>query len=1567
MTKNKKKKITIMTIGIILLIGIIVCVPYQNINYISNETKVKTNALAYNTDDFIYLSDIDYVANQSSTGWGNILKDVTSNNTKIQVKIDNAAYSFDKGMWAHATSTLVYDLRNYDYAYFTSYIGLNTTSTKGNGVTFYIYTSNDGTNWEQKEKIEKLPGQNAEFVKVDIKEASYLKLVANDNGANGQDHSVYADAKLIKEDYSDDAVESLEVYDEKIKALGEVNLSNQSHELLVLQRNFIKNAGEFTLKRFVNESSENKAAFEWLFNNVENLRLYTMGGKPTGSYYNSLDVLKKLLVAHKSDFDIQQLTKYGNKYGDLYKRMAIALSLTHSAQVALWMQPSAPENQSNAVTRYEIYKDLHKNNKFVVSADIDIAKWFENYNIEEMRFVMNNLLDDEEIVWLNEYTQSQIDAHPNQIWSYLTPHPYMAYVWPNYSNPVFHDATKKDYWDKKYNGIFSKYKVTYKYGLYKVWMNFRNEFGTGAVCGGISKTGHNIRGVHGIPAAVIGQPGHAAIIYYTQDNNGNGYWNLDNDVSGWTLSEKSERMLLGWGNESYQRGYSVVYMALAQEVLNNDETFEASQKYVILADSYQDLEKKERYYREALKIQPYNINAWYGLITTYNASESKTEDEYYELAKEIGENMKYFPLPMTHLTNLIKPKLTSVANEYKFTLLQTRILTEGTKVPNNSDENYYVYQPSLTRLEANYLLGKLDKTIATFSFDGENAEKIVLSDRFAGNGVRWDYSLDGGNTWTEVAFTAEEEHKLKLSKAEVAKITAENDIKIHIVGVNYDEENIYTIDITTPTISKDVLFGNDLENRVIGVNTTYEWRRDETEKWTSYAKASPDNTGNKKLQVRTGATGTSLPSNVLEFSFTEDNQSNKRKYISVSHLSIEGVSTEATAHQGHAKNSIDGNYNTRYHSAWNGSDTQRFVTIKLDKSRYISAVEFVPASGGNGKIYDGTVYGSMDGENWEVLSSMKNITYTNQANTVDDAIANTKSFEVENPREVLYVKIVADRSNANWFAARAFNLYQDLTSDPRPTAGIGYDKTTPTNQNVLARLINPSTNITITNNGGSDTYVFTENGEFTFEFVDADGNVGTSTAKVDWIDREAPTANVEYSITSPTNQEVVATLTDASEEIIILNNNGRDNYTFNENGTFTFEIQDLAGNKSKIEATVDWIDTEIPDVSISYDIKMETNGNVVATVVSENKEIVILNNDGNRSYTFTDNGTFIFIIQDQAGNVVELIAKVDWINRTLPTAEIEYSTTENTKDAVIATLKNPSKPITIINNDGKDSYTFTKNGTFIFMIKDELGNIGNVIAKVDWIQTDEDSNEENPNPDDDNKPSGSVSVSGSPTITQDVFPNQKPNNTNNNVSSGNNNQSNKQENWNQNIENDNDVSDEEEKPEEDSNDENESEYYKVGNVTLKAPAKISEEKVVLKSKDIAIPNAIKEKVTEQSEYFELYFETENNKVVNINSVPMTMTLKTDNTKKMVGIYEVKENNRLVALSYQKLGNSQVELNINQLGKYIIAYEDLDKKDQQETVDNNQKEVETENKNIYWILASGALVLVLATVFVIKKR
>lgn len=1062
---------------ILLLIGFLFTNSSSYVTLMSNENaEITKKALTEkkSEEQYCYLSDIPYIKEQSSSGWKELLMDKASDGSLISVKVEGAYYTFEKGIWAHATSTLVYDLSNYNqYDYFTAYMGLNkTAASSSNGVKFYIYTSTDGKNWDLKTDNEpevSKPGQNASFVKIDIKGAKYLKLYANHNGNNGNDHSVYADAKLIKSTYKEEGEElvpSITELDEKIKKdFANADLTNSEYELTLLKRELINRAGNYALRRFLSESELNKQAYLWLTSDVDNLRLYVLGGTPEGgSYYNSLTQFARLYNEYDTDFTNKQLLN--NKwypqmtYGDLYKKMAITLSLTHSQRVALWMQPSSTENQSDAVKRYAIFRYLHKNGKLKATDSVDITPWFETLQVEEMRFVMNNAIDDEEILWLNDYVQSNINKYPNQAGKYLTPHPYMAYVWPNYSNSIYYDEANKDYFNQLFavngTGLFDlrytipggkntkSYEIavtrgTSSYKLYKVWMNFRNKFGTGAVCGGISKSGSNIRTTHGIPATVIGQPGHAALLYYSKDANGKGYWNIDNDVSGWTASEKGERLLLGWGNANtnYARGsYQVVYMALSQEAINDYENLVKCEEQVMLANVYNNdlkddtkkqktLEKQEEIYRKALKIQPINVDAWLGLINVYNQSTTKTEDEYFELAKEVAESLKYFPLPMQQLTNLIKPKLTSIENSYKFTLLQTRILTEGTKTPNNTADNYYVYQPSVTRTEANFLLGKLDKTIATFSFDGEDAEKIVLASRFDGNGIRWDYSLDGKKTWKEVSFTAEEPHKWQLTQNEINSITAENDIYIHIVGVDYKEENLYRIDIQESNLGSN-LYANDWENKLIGATDTMEWKLNENDDWTLYGEQEPDLTGNKTLIVRTGATGIYLASKESKtYSFTQNNEPDTRKYIPISHLSVEAVSSEATSQGRHAKNSIDGNINTSWHSAWNGSDTQKYIIIKLDEPKHLSSLEYFPLAGGNGKIENAVISVSMDGDNWNEVVSETNWTYKNTNDT------SMKSVDFE-PTKAQYIKILGKKtqsasSSQSFIAASMFNLYEDTT------------------------------------------------------------------------------------------------------------------------------------------------------------------------------------------------------------------------------------------------------------------------------------------------------------------------------------------------------------------------------------------------------------------------------------------------------------------------------------------------------------------------------------------------------------
>ena len=1698
--KNKDKKIIILAICLIVLFGVFLVKNCIKKEQIVSESEIEVRQYySNNNEDEVFLSDIDYLPgrNQSYPGWDEIRYDQT-NSGKITVKIEGGAFEFKKGIWAHATSQITYDISQYNYKYFTSYIGLNTTSTSGNGVIYKIYTSADGVNWGEPSIYTKKPGQEATFIKIDLEGANYLRLYADANGQNGSDHSVYADAKLTNSEKPTLAFGTKEEYDELIKQkyTNQENITGEL-EFDLLKRQLINNVGSFTLSSLYNASEDNKEAIDFLMTNQKALKYYILGGEPSGnSYYKSLTEFSRLYKTYKEDFKMTETTKYGTVIGDLYTRMAIAMSLTHSQNFGLWLQPDG-ENSSDAVRRYQIYKDMHKNGNFVVlknedgtpqlnedgTPKLDVTQWFENYSVEEMRYIFNNLSDDEETLWLNEYTQSFVDQDPKQYGKYLSPHPYMDYRWENFNQPEFYDPDRKDEWDAHFKGLFSKYNVTYRSGLKKIWMLLRNPIvQTGAVCGGISKVGSSVRTSHGIPCVVIGQPGHAAMIYYWQDANGKGYWNLDNDVSGWTLSEKGERLLLGWGNanSNYAKGsYQVVYMLLAQEALNDYENLEKAEELVMLADVYKgDLTKQEEIYKKALEIQNINVDAWLGLINLYNQSETKTQDEYFDLAEKLAEDLKYFPLPMQQLTNLIKPKLTTMGNEeqnvqnlYKFTLLQTRILTEGTKTPNNTKDDYYVYQPSLTRLEANYLLGKLDKTIATFSFDGEDAGKIVLASRFDNVGVRWDYSLDGKQTWHEVSFSADEEHKLQLTENEIKTMTSENDLYVHIVGVNYDEENLYKIDIQESAGLPATLYANDWENKFIASNPIMEWKYRENDNWTSYRDNEPDLTGNKTVTVRMGGTGVCLPSASTTYTFTADNQPDTRKYIPISHLSIQAYSTQSQdgSRPFYAPNAIDGNLNTLWHTdfqqnvlqqstkpflsikidepknisalefiqkkypgrpqdpddiknarvyvsingetwtlagqiencetygelykvnfekpvygqyvkiemdtknmfsslsmvnlyedttivtlatfsfdtgklmltkefegtnwqyslnsgtTWkNGNgdehqlttdelteinaedkikirlitgnkqstidiqnqdapvitaylndlenrligientsnleyrleantgntsqnaktktwisydelepvvpgdtkllirkkansilmasepiefiftednqpatakyvpikhlsvtsfssedtgrkelainaidanintlwhsnhsvpDTNRHITIKLDEPRYISKLQYVKRSQYlYGVLKDGIISVSMDGENWETVATIENLYNPTNAAELRES-EDTKDIAFDKLVKAQYIKLQCTKScdyvNGSkngvpydyFLAATMLNLFEDTTKIEAPTAEIEYsiiDKETnqkvvgknPTNQNVTATLINKSENITITNNDGKDTYTFTENGEFTFRFINSRGIEGTATAKVDWIIKTLPTAKITYSTTNLTNQDVIATITfdrevrilDDEDTVITTIPKGEEyTYTFTENGSHEVRFKGPYGNEGTATATVNWIDKTAPTPTITYSSTNKENKPVTATITFNKENVTV---EGGNTHRFTENGEYTFKFRDAAGNTGEALAKVTWIDKTLPKATITYSKETLTNQDVIATitfdrevriLNDNDEIITTIPEGSAYTYTFTENGSHSIRFKGPAGNEGEALAKVDWI------------------------------------------------------------------------------------------------------------------------------------------------------------------------------------------------------------------------------------------------------------
>lgn len=919
------------------------------------------------------------------------------------------------------------------------------------------------------------------------------------------------------------------------------------------------------LEAFAGAYKEYDEALSWLVDDVDKLRFYIFGGKPDGSYIDSLKVLAQLYNTYKDDLNDENLK-------EVYRKMMISLSLTHSTTVGLWVTGRSENvndpNESNAIQRYQIYKELLADDKLAANVFLDL-------NVEEMRFVMNNIIDDEEIKWLNDYTRK---------YNSRDPYYYITYTFGyNYFQSKYYDPNEYARWDAKYN--LSEYNITYRQGYPKLFVVFEE----GGVCGALSKTGSNIWGTYGVPSSVVSQPGHAAYIVYSKNASGDGIWTIYNNISGWAQSGKTEklnvRMPNGWGSGSYASTWPASYILLAQAALNDFDSYENAEKILLLANVYSnDYEKLEEIYRDALAVENINFDAWLGLVNLYKNT-ARSESDFYNLAVEITNNLRYYPLPMYDLLRLIEPYMTSSEYVVRFNMLKQNNLTLASKATNNES-----IQAAAVREVANYLLGNIDTKLASFSFDGDNAGEIVLASRFDDAEVTWEYSLDGKNTWHQTNL-----HEVKLSDEELASINAENDIAIHIVGASYDTENIYVIDIGTGTLPNNI-YNNDLENKLIGVTDSMEWRFADSASWTKFGDALPDLTGIKVVYVRQGATGSNLPSAERSYNFTPDNDNDTRKYIYIEHLGISEVSSEATSNGEYATNAIDGNIYTMWHSSYDGSDKSRYIIIELDEERYLSALEYTPRqSGTNGRIQKAEVYVSMDKETWTKVGDSYNF-----ANS-----ASTKAIEFPESVKAKYIKLVATSNygdGRSFVSAAMINLFEDITKKEIPTADISYSITTLTNKDVTVSLINPSKNITITNNGGSREYTFTSNGEFTFEYVDDYGNVGKSTAKVTWIDKTAPVGSVSYNKTSQTADSVIATIT-FNEDVTILNNGGKNTYEFFSNGSFEFIYRDSAGNEGRTSANVDWIiaDNKENDQN-NAGVNDEANNNEVTDSNKNNNE-----------------------------------------------------------------------------------------------------------------------------------------------------------------------------------------------------------------------------------------------------------------------------------------------------------------------------------------------------------------------------
>lgn len=625
-------------------------------------------------------------------------------------------------------------------------------------------------------------------------------------------------------------------------------------------------------------------------------------------------------------------------------------------------------------------------------------------------------------------------------------------------------------------------------------------------------------------------------------------------------------------------------------------------------------------------------------------------------------------MAMTDLLRVINPYLNR-EDTLEVDMLKTEALN---KALNATDDE--VLQSGACREIARALLGSDKVDLASFSFDGENAGKIVMNSKYDDYDFQVQYSLDGGNTW-ETSL----EHKIVLSKKQIESITADNDIQVKISGSN----QIFTIDILKgENISSKTLAMNDDEDSFVGKIEFLEYSIDNGKTWKAF-DSDTRITGNQKVLARYRAHGVYLSGDSTEYNFTENNDKEK-KYVYVKDISY--VSSGSSQSGYAAKNMIDASPFTTWHTTWGQVAKDKTYVVSFNEVKYLSQITYDPADGVNGRIKSAKVYVSLDGQEWTLAGEK-----TNMANNTA-----RKELVLDESLPAKFVKIEATETYGNhegpnkYVSGRRFNYYEDTTKIYKGPS-IEYSVTSLTNKDVVATLQLPSGFKAV----GESTYIFDKNGEHTFTYKDLNNKEKTIEAKVSWIDKEVLTATVEYDITEKTEFAVKATLKDFSKENVkVLNGDENGSHTFTKNGEFTFMIQDEAGNIGYVTAKVTWItakDTEVDDdlyvKSDDYVVKDDVIKNIDANtsleelksklntnakqfkLIKNGQEVDIISTgtilvlDNDRSYTLVVTGD---INGDSFHNQLDLTLLINHLlDRTLIQNEIESMASDMNDDGEI--------------------------------------------------------------------------------------------------------------------------------------------------------------------------------------------------------------------------------------------------------------------------------------------------------------
>jgi len=315
-------------------------------------------------------------------------------------------------------------------------------------------------------------------------------------------------------------------------------------------------------------------------------------------------------------------------------------------------------------------------------------------------------------------------------------------------------------------------------------------------------------------------------------------------------------------------------------------------------------------------------------------------------------------------------------------------------------------------------------------------------------------------------------------------------------------------------------------------------------------------------------------------------------------------------------------------------------------------------------------------------------------------------------------------ASANRYASAAGMLkaYKSLSgADIAPPSGqVDYTSANPRKGPVTASLKlsdDSGKKVTVTNNGGSGSYVFNTNGQLVFEFEDETGNKGRALAQVSTMSTAGPRVAVSYSTIYPTGEAVKVTMTPEtgtvlkSGDVPAVQQNG--SYTFSTavNGSWEFTFANEDGIERTVSPSVENIDRVPPKLWLDYifDVYKQT---ITAIVRSDEQITPAEGSTLSQVYPYTDKERYTLRALDAQGNGLAVTASAVYLDEPgAGDVKISYSTAELTSKPVKITLAS-DKVFAVLNNGGNKELTVPENGQYDFVIRDSLGKIKVLTAEV---------------------------------------------------------------------------------------------------------------------------------------------------------------------------------------------------------------------------------------------------------------